>query len=78
MSAPPISQISDVEYYFYINNVKLPEYESVVKYLKQRGFTDQTIDRYRVGVGTESFLSEMGTTVDVKVVYFPMFQPSRK
>lgn len=69
-----VNEITDVEYYFYINNLKLPEYKEVVDYLKSRGFTDESIQKYKIGAGTQSFTSELGNNVDVKVAYFPMFQ----
>lgn len=34
----------------------------------------ETLEKYRVGAGSETFISEMGKEIGVHVVYFPMYQ----
>jgi hypothetical protein len=43
-------------------------------YFKSRGFTLETLLKYRVGAGTETFVDEIGKEVSVNVIYFPMYE----
>ena len=44
-------------------------------YLKDRGFTEETIRKFKIGVGVEGFISSNGHSIDVQVIYFPMYRP---
>ena len=45
--------MSDAEFYFYRSNIQKEEYKGIVEYLRSRGFTDETIGAYNLGVGSE-------------------------
>ena len=60
-----------------------PEFEKIAKYLTDMGPESrhlklETLNKYKVGVGIETFANEDGHFIDVPVVYFPMFIPRSK
>ena len=60
-----------------------PEFEKITKYLTDTGpesrhLKVETLNKYKVGVGIETFANEDGHFIDVPVVYFPMFIPRSK
>ena len=52
--------------------------KDVLEYVMSRGFTVETIKKYRLGAGIETFIGEAGLPVDVKVIYFPMCITTKK
>ena len=56
----------------------MPAYADVLEYLVSRGFTIETLEKYRVGAGSETFISENGNEISVHVIYFPMYQMHKK
>lgn len=60
-----------------------PEFEKITKYLTDTGpesrhLKVEILNKYKVGVGIETFANEDGHFIDVPVVYFPMFIPRSK
>lgn len=51
------------------------EFKDVVEYLvKDRALTKETIEKYKLGTGYEKFQNEVGETISIKVIYFPMYR----
>lgn len=78
----PTNQIlSESEYFIYFENLLKKEgYEEFIKYLTDttpnedcRHLTYETLLKYKIGLGYETFSKEEGGTVNVPVVYFPYF-----
>ena len=64
-------------------NIEAKDFEFIKTYLtnkdaESRHLTLETLKKYKVGAGFESFSNEKGEFIDVPVVYFPMFVPRSK
>lgn len=73
-SADPYSGLIEPEYEHLVKNLQNPKFASTLDYIKSRGFTMETLQKYSVGAGSETFVNEVGKEVLVDVIYFPMYE----
>ena len=62
-----------------VDNMRHGIYPSALEYLtKERGLTQEVLEKYRVGLGTEKFTNDDGHLSGFDSIYFPIYLPRPK
>ena len=78
VQSPEIKLASESVAYLRLRNLLMHEYPEINNYLtgrsaESRHLSIETLEKYKVGTGYESFLDENGEFVSLPCVYFPMY-----